>query len=222
MKKNRRLIANTGNRKWLLLISFAAIVMFLVVFFSNVYEVQEYEKSSRFRTNLPDSYNMFDITKSGSRPTSTSMPYRMILSPASVPMSYRMILSPVLLMIATVFAAYYFISRRLEEKLENNIKVISRLMSKKDVASGTGHKNSADKNIILKFLNPSERNIVEMLVQGDGESLQSEISRTGEMNKLRVHRTVKDLERKNIIKVEKYGKTNRITLSEDVENILLK
>jgi len=40
------------------------------------------------------------------------------------------------------------------------------------------------------------------------------------MGKVKTHRVVKDLQRKGIIVVEKYGNTNRISLSESLVKIL--
>ncbi len=185
-------------RKLLLLVSIASIIGFFIIFFFSISLFPEQQ--------TPRWYGPVAMGLRGPYP----IPIHILIIPS------------ILLTIAIASVSYYFISRRLEEKLENNIKIISKIISKKYGIPKTNPRSGADKNIILKFLNPSERKVVESLIEKEGELLQSEISRTGEMNKLRVHRTVKDLERKNIIKVEKYGKTNRITLSEDVENILLK
>lgn len=179
------------NRKWLLLISVMAIVMFLFVFFLNISDIRDSEASSEIREHQP----------------------------VRIPIFYRLLLSPALLMIAAVFITYYLITRRLEEKLEKNMKVISKIISKNNQFP---KKQTNSKDIVLKFLNLSERKVLEMLIEKKDAVLQSEISRTDGMTKLKTHRAVKDLERKGIIKTERYGKTNRIFLSKDVENILLK
>ena len=41
------------------------------------------------------------------------------------------------------------------------------------------------------------------------------------MGKVKTHRIIKDLERKGIIIVEKYGNTNRIILTEKLSKILI-
>jgi uncharacterized membrane protein len=79
-----------------------------------------------------------------------------------------------------------------------------------------------NKNIVLKFLNSSERKVIEALIEKEGKILQSEITRMKGMTKLKTHRAVTDLEKKGIITRESYGKTYRIFLSEDVKGILLK
>ena len=42
------------------------------------------------------------------------------------------------------------------------------------------------------------------------------------MGKVRTHRVITDLKKKEIVTVEPYGKTNRITLTDDAKNVLLK
>jgi hypothetical protein len=61
---------------------------------------------------------------------------------------------------------------------------------------------------------------IEKIIENKGSVLQSEISRMEGMTKLKTHRAVKELERKGIVKLEQYGKTNRIILSEDVKDII--
>jgi uncharacterized membrane protein len=41
------------------------------------------------------------------------------------------------------------------------------------------------------------------------------------MGKVKTHRILKDMKIKNIISMEKYGKTNRIKLSDDIKKIFL-
>jgi uncharacterized membrane protein len=74
--------------------------------------------------------------------------------------------------------------------------------------------------ILFNFLNFQEKQVVKKLMEEKGNVLQSEISRMGNMGKVKTHRAVKDLERKGIISVEKYGNTNRIYLTEDIKKIL--
>jgi uncharacterized membrane protein len=184
-------------RTWLLLISILAIISFMIVFFLNIYETPG------------------QIIPPNSPPMLFRNEYRQI------PI-HRIFLSPILLIIAIVPISYYFISQRLEKKLEKNLEVISKLINKKDVVSRTNLKNDTERNVILKFLNPSERKVVERLVHEKGKILQSEISQMEGMTKLRTHRAVKDLERKGIIKTESYGKTNRIILSNDIKELMFK
>ncbi len=203
LKPNRKLyksalfnmFMNLKNRRWLLLISVMAITIFMIILFFNISEIQDYETFSRIR----DAHQ----------------------PPVQIPFSYRILLSPALLMIATIFITYYFISRRLEEKLEKNMKIISKFISKNNQPPKKEKKQTNSKDIVLKFLNPGERKILEMLIERKDAVLQSEISRMDGMTKLKTHRAVKDLERKGIIKTESYGKTNRIILTKDIKDIML-
>jgi uncharacterized membrane protein len=100
--------------------------------------------------------------------------------------------------------------------------VISKLIKKNNSVSTESITEKDNKNIILKFLNPSERKVIEKLIETKGSVLQSEISRAEGMTKLKTHRAVKDLERKGIIERESYGKTHRIILSKDIKDLMFK
>ena len=183
-------------RAWLLLISMLAIIGFMIVFFLNIYETPE------------------QIVPPNSPPMWFRTEYRQI------PIN-RIFLSPLLLIIAIVPISYYFISKRLEEKLERNLMVISKLIKNNNSVSTKSPTEIGNKNIILKFLNSNERKVLERLIERKGTVLQSEISRIEGMTKLKTHRAVKDLERKGIIKTESYGKTNRIILSKDIKELMI-
>jgi DNA-binding MarR family transcriptional regulator len=133
------------------------------------------------------------------------------------------LLSSLLLVIAVFPLSYFFLSKRLEQKLEKNFNLIFKLIKKRNSSlDKIPYQEIENKNIILKFLNPSERKVIEALIENDGKILQSEITRMKGMTKLKTHRAVTDLERKGVITRESYGKTYRIFLSEDVKRILLK
>lgn len=187
------MIMNKNNIKWLLLISVLSIIGFFAIFFSNISE----------------NPRSMDYNRPPFLPIENT--YRQIPT-------YRILLSPILLIIGIIPISYYFISQKLEKKLENNIKVISRLINK----NGVNSKKIIDKNLVLRFLNLNEKKILERLIEKNGKVLQSEISRMKGMTKLKTHRTIKNLERKGIIKRESYGKTYHIILSNDIKKLLLK
>ncbi|MEM3522907.1 MAG: hypothetical protein QXD78_07710, partial [Candidatus Bathyarchaeia archaeon] len=126
-----------------------------------------------------------------------------------------------LVLLAIVPLSYYFVSRKLDEKLEKNLKIILKLIGKDNNVPEAKSTIMNNKEIIFKFLNLNERKVLEKLIEGKGVALQSEISLIEGMTKLKTHRAVKSLEAKGIIKIESYGKTNRITLSEDIKDIFL-
>jgi len=191
------------NRRWLLLISILAIVSFLIIFFFSISEIPEPAIPER---SIPGWYGPFVMGLRGPRP----IPIHILLIPS------------ILLIVAIIPISYYLISQKLEKKLENNMMVISKLIKKNNSVSTENTTEKDNKNIILKFLNPSERKVIEKLIETKGIVLQSEISRIEGMTKLKTHRAVKDLERKGIIKRESYGKTHRIILSTDIKDLMFK
>ena len=119
--------------------------------------------------------------------------------------------------------SYYFMSKKVDKHLEENMKLISQIANtdSNDNQSGMQNVEKSCKTVILKFLNYNENRILKKLIENNGSVLQSEISRLPNMGKVKAHRVLKDMEIKGIISIEKYGKTNRITLSEDVKKLFL-
>ena len=144
------------------------------------------------------------------------------LCPRMVP-NYMLWLSLILMVVIIVPISYYVISKRLEEKLEKNLNAITKMVDHK-VKSGVKKENLQTNNngSILKLLNPNEKKVVEKIIENDGSALQSEISRMEGMTKLKTHRAVKELERKGIVTLKQYGKTNKILLTKDIEEVILK
>lgn len=194
------------KRKWLLLISIIAIIGFLGILYTSIEHLE---------TSAPEE----PIIREPPGPFEPFMRERL-----RIPI-YTLPLSSILLIAAVIPMSYYFISKRLEEKLEIKFNLISKIMKKNNSTSNNISNNTPgidDKDIILKFLNLGERKVVESLIKKKGEILQSEISRMEGMTKLKTHRAVRDLERKGIIKRESHGKTNRIILSKDIKEAILK
>lgn len=183
------------KRELFLITSLIAIISFLIIFYFNVVEVAE--QSSLI------------IDRVGQGP------------PMPIPINYRMWLSPLLLIVAVIPISYYFISQRLESKLEKNMKVMLKLVGRNNIKE-KNTKEIINKDAILKFLNFNERKVLEKLIKKKGEVLQSEISNMDGMNKLKTHRAIKNLEMKGVITTENKGKTKQIILSKDIKNILLK
>lgn len=69
------------------------------------------------------------------------------------------------------------------------------------------------------MLSTDEKRIVHELVNRNGSMLQSQISRMPEMGKVKAHRTVRKLQRKDIITVTANGKTNKISLTDHIQNM---
>ena len=185
-----------NKRKILLLVSVIAIVIFLIIFYFNLSEITE----------------PTDQLINGMGPR-----WRM-----PIPIEQRLWLSPLLLLVAIVPISYYLISQRLESKLENNMKLLMKLVGKNNIKSNKDSKDLINKDAILKLLNFNERKVLERLIKKKGEALQSEIGHMEGMNKLKTHRAIRNLELKGVIKTENRGKTKLIILSKDIKSIMLK
>jgi uncharacterized membrane protein len=136
----------------------------------------------------------------------------------STPDHYYLLFSVVVLILASIPITYYYLSKNMEKKLKIHEETLSRIVNKK-----INRKNKNDlsgKGDILKFLNPSEQKMIKILLKNNGEMLQSQISKIDDMTKLKVHRTAKSLEEKNIIETEHYGKTKKISLTKEIRKLL--
>lgn len=145
---------------------------------------------------------------------------RPAVCPHMIP-NYFLWFSLILMILIIVPISYYTISRKLEEKMEKNLSAITKLVNHK-VKSKTDHQNvpvNSNKNI-LKLLTINEKKVVEKIIENKGSALQSEISRLEGMTKLKTHRAVKELERKGIVKMKQYGKTNTITLTQEIKDVI--
>lgn len=77
-----------------------------------------------------------------------------------------------------------------------------------------------DTKVILKFLSANEKVVVEKLMENNGKVQQIELTRLPGLNKVKTHRLLNDMERKGIIKREKYGKLNLIVLDKNLYKTL--
>ncbi len=127
----------------------------------------------------------------------------------------RMVLTPILLIIGISAIAYYTISK----KVDNNTEILLKFINKNGKAPKK--KTRSNKEAVLKFLNHNERKALEKLIEKNGSALQSDVSNTEGMTKLKAHRAIKDLQRKGIIKLEPHGKTKKIYLVKEAKDFLL-
>lgn len=190
-------------------------------------------------------FSISDFVIPETSPVGRHTPWRNNRCPNTVPI-YVFWIFIVLAIIAILPLSYYFVSKKLDEKMETSLSAIMKLVDnnidkpneevKEKVSDdksidGSNIKslNSDDKsdenieskNIIMKLLNPNERKIVDRLIEKDGSIAQSELSRSGLMTKLNVHRAAKTLEQKRVIRIESHGMTNRLILSDDFKSLLL-
>jgi len=130
-------------------------------------------------------------------------------------------LTSLFLFLGMIFLSYWFVSREIEKKIEKMIKVIERSIEIKTQNKKFVSLNS-DKDLILRFLSYGERKVIERLMEKKGVVLQAELSRVEGMNKLKAHRAVQELLKKGLIRKEKFGKTFKIYLNDDVKELLVK
>lgn len=81
---------------------------------------------------------------------------------------------------------------------------------------------SLEKNskIILNFLTGQEKKVIETLLENDGRVQQYELSHLPNLNKVKTHRILLNLEQKGIIHKEKLGKINKIVLNKELYEVL--
>ena len=109
---------------------------------------------------------------------------------------------PLIISIAVVAGAgiYYFMAGKIEKKVEI-------------VKSNT--------EIILKFLNPDERKLVNLLMENKGKVLQAELTRLPGMSKVKSHRVIQKLIDRGVIEKETLGKTNIVRFTKEIQEGLL-
>jgi len=138
------------------------------------------------------------------------------------PQPYYILIAAIVIICILIPILYVLISRNIKQQLEDKMKLITEIVGTNRKINNQNNSNKSTKSVFLKFLNYGENQVVKKLIENDGTVLQSEISRMPSMGKVRAHRIISDLKKKEIIHLEKYGKTNRIYFTDDVKNILLK
>lgn len=76
-------------------------------------------------------------------------------------------------------------------------------------------------NVMLRFLNPDERKLVDLLIENNGKVLQAELTRLPGMSKVRSHRVIQKLIDRGVIEKETLGKTNIVRFSKEIREGLL-
>ncbi len=74
--------------------------------------------------------------------------------------------------------------------------------------------------IILNFLTGQEKKVIETLLENNGKVQQYELSHLPNLNKVKTHRILINLEQKGIIHKEKIGKINKIVLNKELYDVL--
>lgn len=160
--------------------------------------------------------------------------------------TYQLPITTILILIILVPIMYYLVYKLVENDFNKNMNLIQKTIQKKTESThqsniGSELRNNqksetqltppskhispdmltVSKTIIMKFLSYNEKKVIAVLIDKKGKALQSEISRTTNMSKVKTHRAVKDLQQKGIIVVDKYGKTNKIQLTDEIKQLFI-
>jgi len=92
--------------------------------------------------------------------------------------------------------------------------IMSDKISEKDKSL---KKNS---KIILNFLSADEKKVINTLMENEGRVRQYELSHLPNLNKVKTHRILFNLEQKGVIHKEKLGKINKIVLNKELYDFL--
>jgi uncharacterized membrane protein len=138
----------------------------------------------------------------------------------NLPLIPKYILSYVIIIILIALVPLFYLIINIGLK-KNNEETMKKLTKSLNENSSDNKKNTPDcKTIFFNFLNYHEKQVIKKLIEQKGNVLQSDISRMNNMGKVKAHREVRDLEKKGVINIEKYGNTNRIILNEEMKKIL--
>jgi len=83
------------------------------------------------------------------------------------------------------------------------------------------HSKEISKDILMRFLDGAERQIINTLLERSTTIItQAHISKLDNMGKVKAHRTIQRLEKKNIITLTPYGKTKQLVLDDSIIDLL--
>ena len=136
--------------------------------------------------------------------------------------AYNLLIAFIIIICVLIPILYILMTRNVKKQLKDNMNLITEIVDKNGKETKSQNTAKSSKILFLKFLNYGENQVMKKLIENNGTILQSEISRMPNMGKVRTHRIITELKKKEIITLEKYGKTNRINLTEDAKNVLLK
>lgn len=76
-------------------------------------------------------------------------------------------------------------------------------------------------DLLYVFLDREEKAVLEHLVANDGDGKQADISRLDHMTRVKAHRTLQNMQEKDLVDIKKRGKINTVHLTKRVQEILL-
>jgi len=96
--------------------------------------------------------------------------------------------------------------------------VVYYIMSDKVIQQEKSLKRNT--KVILNFLTGQEKKVIETLLENGGKVQQYELSHLPNLNKVKTHRILFNLEQKGVIHKEKLGKINKIVLNKELFDVL--
>ena len=78
-------------------------------------------------------------------------------------------------------------------------------------------KEKIEAGVLLALLNNDERKIISKLIEKQGEVIQTSLSRIEGLGKVKAHRLIRKLEKRGVVEIEPYGKTNLIKLNNRIK-----
>lgn len=76
--------------------------------------------------------------------------------------------------------------------------------------------------MLFLFLNNDEKEIVDHLVKNNGTAGQAEIARLPGMNRVKAFRSLQKMQSRNLLDIASYGKIRKISLKENILQMLMK
>ncbi len=134
---------------------------------------------------------------------------------------YYLLIAFIITLCIVIPVLYLVMTRIVKKHVEDKMKLITEIVDTNGKETTSQNPDISSKTLLLKFLDYGENQVIKKLIENNGTILQSEISRMPNMGKVKSHRIIADLKRKEIITLENYGKTNRITLTEEAKHVLL-
>jgi preprotein translocase subunit YajC len=189
-------------RNVLLIISIIVLISFVSVF---IYDTSNVERQKQENQRINQS----------ALPPGSPAPPRPEDQVLKVP------LSTVLLSVGLILIAFYFAYNFLEKNFKRELSVITNIAKDDKITISSNAHDDVNKTI-MNLLSPNERQIVKQLVENHGVCLQSDISKMNNIGKVKAHRYLQNLLKMGVVKIEPYGNTNKVSLSENVKKIFIK
>jgi len=125
----------------------------------------------------------------------------------------------IIILILSFIGLFYGLKRQFLKHQESLLPVPQNNHNGSD---GTNDNHSPPyKEVMTKMLSPDENRVITEMINKKGPILQSQISRLPNMGKVKAHRTIKELKKKDVINVKTNGKTNEISLADEIRDMLL-